>query len=114
MRIRETLNQLNARLTSIEEAITRLRDRPAGNELAGCRYHDLASLVKTVQNDLGFRIESESDRIRNLFLQAEITDSRLARIEGLQDEIRTALRDYTGALNQILDRLPEEYAGQES
>jgi hypothetical protein len=115
MRTHARLQMLENRLNDLVEQVGQPRAVSAETEPVRCQYYkELPSLLKIGQNDLGFKIDTQADRITNLDLRAEITDTRIARIEGLQDEIRTMLRDYTRVLNDILDRLPERFAEQQS
>jgi hypothetical protein len=115
MRTHARLQMLEDRLNDLVDQVGQPSGASAEAEPVRCQYYkELPSLLKLAQNELGFKIDTLADRITNLDLRAEITDTRLARIEGLQDEIRAMLRDYTGVLNDILDRLPEEFVEQES
>jgi hypothetical protein len=105
---------LEQQLNGLIEQVGQPKDASAQAEAVRCQYYkDLPSLLKIVQNELGFKIDTQADRIKNLDLRAEVTDTRLARMEGLQDEIRTMLRDYTGVLNDIVDRMPDVFAEKE-
>ena len=78
----------NSRLQTLEELVGSLVKqagipRDVATEPMRCEYYqELPSLLKIAHNDLGFKIDAQSDRVQSLGLRAEITDKMLTGIRG--------------------------------
>jgi hypothetical protein len=108
MRAKSRLAQLEARLITLEEEVSQFRARSGQAVATTCVNHSAElSALSDLKGYVSHQFALQADRLAALNLKLDMTQSRVERLDRIQDEIHQTQEENTGVLTEILERLPD-------